>query len=182
MAQRHGLPPSVFTSDPEVSGSTARLKLEAGSAAFTDGRAYRTYLEMAIPNASTQTIEFTATRNTILHGILAAVTNGDVALRTLAGATSGGVFNVSLPIIKLNAMAGTPAYTITSTAKTGGTATGGVVTNLLYVKAGNGNSPSPVIATESARGVAPGTYHLTIQNIGAGVADLVVYIFADDIP
>lgn len=157
-----------------------------GSPQFFTGREFRTFFEFsaengnAIPSGQRVLLRAVFATNTLLTLAAGSLDEGEVRIRSFAGGTPTGVFNVSMPTIRANAMTTVPAYTaLNSFAATapGLAATvdisGGAQGDVLRSKVANasGQQSSVGSGADAERGFPPATIYILIENIGTSAAE-----------
>lgn len=153
----------------------SRLRVDSGQTGFFDGREFRTFKELSIPNGTTYVIRAVVPINIVLFGLELTLDNGQVRLGTYADGTAGGTFSEQLPLIPANSMSEKtqPAYTPKVVLSAGGTHTGGIELDVIRVKVENSTGAAASVGNvaQDERGVGAGTYFFRIQNIGTGVVE-----------
>lgn len=153
-----------------------RVKVDQGQTNFFLGRQFRAFKELSIPTATTLVIRVVTTIPVILMSAEVGLDNGWVKMQVVAGGTPGGTFTPETTVFNLNNMPvgidKLEAYAATATVASGGTLAGGTILDVLRVKvANNSNFGASVNSAEDLpRGVSPGTYYYTIQNLGPDTA------------
>lgn len=166
-----------------VTGTThPRLRVDMAQTSFWEGREFRSFKELSIAGTSTYTIKAVVPVNTILMAISVILDNGSLRMSTQAGGTPGGVFAETLPVFGANNMTGTPVYVPQNALTAGGTLAGGTDIDVVRVFTGNNNSASVGSQQDDVRGIAPGTYHFVLLNLGASVVTGVLHLRWEERP
>lgn len=160
-----------------------------GSPQFFTGREFRTFLEFsaengnAIPAGQRILLRAVFATNTILTLAAGTLDEGEVRIRSFAGGTPTGVFNVTMPTIRANSMTTVPAYTalnaFTATAPGLPAAvdiSGGVQGDVLRTKTANASGQQSTVGSgaDAERGFPPATIYVLIENIGTAAAEGVI--------
>lgn len=166
------IPHDFYTSPKEL---YRRIKVDPGQTSFHDGREFRTFYEFSIGAGASVYIQANAGVDTILYDVSCVVDAGSIRLRTYAGSTGTGTYDVALPVLPKNTMSirSTPIYPAANTLFTGGTGvTGGVVIDTVRVVAANATAQQSSVGSKAfdQRGVGAGTYYWRLENIAAGTA------------
>lgn len=160
-----------YTSD-RLSGYE-RQQVDIAQTGFFEGREFRTFFEFNIAAAGSRTFKFVAPCEFILFGQDLVISSGQLRYEARTGATEGGSFSTTLPIIGKNRMLERrfPYYVPQAVATTGGTATGGTVTDLAIVDTSNQSGSKGLgLNAGDERGLPAGTYYITLSNPGASPA------------
>lgn len=169
--ERVDLSPDLYTSDRE---GFRRLRVDTGQTGFFEGREFRTFFELNIPTSTSVYLRFTSPIDFIIFEQSLTLDSGSVRFTALTGATPGGTYSTSLPVIGKNRMTTrkTPFYSPQITIETGGTATGGTIVELFRVTAANATAQQQTVlgAASTERGLPAGTYYLRLENIGNSAA------------
>lgn len=167
--EEHGLlPVQVFTGTGQ--NPQTRLKVEDTHTGFVEGRDFRTFYELSIPQGDTHVLRFIAGGDFILEEQNFRIGAGHLRFSAAIGGTPGGVFTPLAPV-GANRMASrpTPLYEPHSYVEAGGTHTGGTEVEVVRIKTSdNTNFASTVGQGSTVRGLPAGTYYLRFQNIGTG--------------
>jgi len=166
------MPPDLYTDGGF--GPNRRVRVDVGQTSFFAGREFRTFQRFNLAANGNLLIKANVPINTILFGLAAELTFGEIEMITLVGGVESGNFNAFLPILPRNTMSSrpTPFYTPVVTLATGGVLTGGTELDVVPGKtAGNTNQASSVGAeTGDERGVGASTYYLRIVNLSGSDA------------
>lgn len=186
------IPPDIFTDD---NGPNRRLRVDPGQTGFFAKREFRIFHEFssttgagaaAIPANQRMMIRVVTTQDIILKGLSLVIDNGQIRMSIYRGGTPTGTFGTTITPIATNTMANEgPAQVATTTtvARTdaGNAAavslTGGALTDAYRLKVENqtGAASTTQGTQDSERGIAANTFYLLIENIGAGIAEGVIY-------
>lgn len=169
-----------------------RYRVDVAQTGFFEGREFRTFKELNIPQGQTLVMRINVTVNTILQSVGITLDAGSVKLRTVSGGTPVGSFASNLPIIPKNTMTGTefpapplPLYVAQNTINYGATGlNGGVDIDVIRLVVANasGQASSVGSAQDDSRGVGPGTYYWVFENFGNGAATGVFSSFFEERP
>lgn len=169
-----------------------RYRVDVAQTGFFEGREFRTFKELNIPQGQTVVMRINVPVNTILQSVGITLDAGSVKLRTVSGGTPVGSFASNLPIIAKNTMTGTefpapplPLYVAQNTINYGATGlTGGVDIDVIRLVVANasGQASSVGAAQDDSRGVGPGTYYWVLENFGNGAATGVFSSFFEERP
>ena len=161
-------PPSVLMTDGD--GPFARLRVDVGQTGFFAGRAFRAFQKLTIPSLGAVTIRATSPVDLILSDVAFSVEDSTCEITRRIGGTAAGPWT-PIPVWRMNEMTGAPVVTPQVTLDYDGAHTGGTVTDLLRIVAGNKTSAATSMVSE--RGVAPGVRYWVINNVGNQVATVV---------
>lgn len=175
--------PGLFT---DLNGPSTRLRVDVGQTGFFAGREFRSFYEFNIPSGQSVYLKFVAPVNFILFEQSLTVDAGSIRFRAITGATETVAFTTPLPVIGKNRMTERPQpyYTAVGTGFVGGTITGGTVVEVARVVAANATAQQQTVGAgqQSERGLPPGTYYLQFENLAAGAATGVYYLFWEERP
>ena len=170
----------------------ARLRVDSGQTGFFEGREFRTFKEISIPQGATVVMRVNVALNTILQSVALTLDAGSVKLRTVAGGTPVGSFATIMPVIPKNTMTGgqfpappLPLYTAQNTVDYGATGlTGGVDIDVIRMVVANasGQASSVGSAIDDSRGVGAGVYYWVFENFGNSAATGVFNSFWEERP
>jgi hypothetical protein len=157
--------------------SRPRIRVEEGTAAFWEGREFRTFYEFSIGSGATVVLKFVSPVDFILTHQTLTVDIGSIRYSAVLGGTEGGTFT-NITTFGKNRLASTPAYTKQVTVSVGGTQSGGTESEVVrMVSSGQGNSSSTVgNSTDTQRALPPNTYYLKLNNFANGTATGVLYL------
>ena len=182
-------PSDLLTSERE---KYRRVRVDVGQTGFFDGREFRTFKEISIPQGTTVVMRVNVALNTILQSVALTLDAGSVKLRTVAGGTPVGSFASTLPVIPKNTMTGgefpappLPLYMAQNTIDYGATGlTGGVDIDVIRMVVANasGQASSVGSAVDDSRGVGAGVYYWVFENFGNGTATGVFNSFWEERP
>ncbi len=180
---RVDLSPDLYTSGTE---GFRRLRVDVGQTGFFEGREFRTFYELNIPTATSVYIRFTSPIDFIIFEQSLTLDSGSIRFTALSGATAGGTYSNTLPVVGKNRMASrkAPFYSPQSTVASGGTASGGSIVELFRVVAANATAQQQTVlgAASTERGLPAGTYFLRLENIGNGAATGVYSLIWEERP
>lgn len=149
---------------------TARVKVDIAQTGFFEGREFRTFKEFAAATTGTYCIKIIVPINVILFEFFIQTEAGACRALTQIGATEGGSFSETLPIISTNTLSDKPqpVYASQLSLTAGGTLTGGTTIDVSRTKvADNSNFAASVGAEGGAeRGVGPATYYWKLELTG----------------
>lgn len=152
-------------------GNHARIRVDPGQTGFFDGREAFFFWEINLAAGATRVIKFTSSVNWIAWAVSINLDAGSVQYKALTEGTEGGAFSTSIPVLRRNTMTEAPAYTPQATATTGGSLAGGTIINSRRIVAANATAQQQTVgAAFTERGLAAGTYYLTLTNFGTGTA------------
>lgn len=165
------LPQSLYTSSKE---GFARIRTDVAQTGFFEGREFRTFFELSIPQGGTQSFKVSCTNNFILFEQSLVVDAGAIRLNAYTSASDGSAYTTNLPIIGKNRLPTRPQpyYTSVMTVQTGGSRTGGTLVETIRVVASNATSQQTSVGggVSSERGLPAGTYYIDLVNISNGTA------------
>lgn len=146
-----------------------RTRVDSAQTSFFEGREFRTFYEFAIPAGQSVVLKFTAAVPFVLFSQDLKVDGGGVRLLSHTVGTEGLPFTLALPVIGKNRMPErrAPYYEAQNTVHSGGTHTGGILTDVHRVFAsGTGSHQSTIGGQQSSeRGLGAGAYYLTLESI-----------------
>lgn len=164
-------PPYDLLTDEGI-GSNRRLKVDPFSTGFWLGHQFRSFLELNISAGATQVVRFTTPVDVLLTEFEVLIDSGHLHVETyLSNGNPGGSFNTAMPIIPVNAMSDTPAYSAQATLATGGTYTGGTRIDFFSVKTADQSHSAASITSMlgSHRGAAAGTYYYKLISVSGAI-------------
>lgn len=163
-------PPGKLMTDGD--GDYARIRVDAGQTGFFAGREARTLYEYSIATGATEVIKVVAPTDVIVQMFGASLDIAELRIELVAGGTEGGTFATPLPILKTNTMTSQSGYQPQVTMHTGGTHTGGMIVDLLKLKAGTPENQAVVTtATDELPLAFPaGTYYIRLINTDGATA------------
>ena len=180
---KHGLPPQLFTADPDVWDDESRIQVDVGQTAFWQGRQFRISFEYNIASGQTQVIKFSSPVDFILQfqGISCDVGAAMFRAFRAGDGTPGGTFGTTIPVFRNNAMGVAPAPDQQVTVTTGGTFTPdsppagleSLASETIRLRAGQatGQRTSVSGSASDERGLFPADFYLLLENIaGSGEA------------
>lgn len=157
-----------------LDGIAPRLRVDVGQTGFFAGREFRSFKNLVLTNGQVYVIRLSFVVNTIVFSNLLDVTSGDVTLENVSGGTPGGSFSETLPVYPRNAMTErpSPVYAAQNALTAGGTLAGGLVTDVLQVKAADNSNFAATVGGEQGdeRGAPPGTYYYRLTANAASTA------------
>ena len=169
-----------------------RIRVDLAQTGFFEGREFRTFKELNIPQGQTVVMRINVPVNTILQSVALTLDAGSVKLRTVAGGTPVGSFTENMPVIAKNTMTGgefpappMPLYLPQDTVNYGATGlTGGVDIDVIRMVVANASGQAQTVgaAVDDSRGVGPGTYYWVFTNFGTGAATGVFSSFWEERP
>lgn len=164
-----GFPSSLMT------GSTnPRLRTDNSQTGFFEGREFRTFYEFSIGSGESVTGRFISDIDFILFGQSLSVDSGGIRVTVRAGGTESGTFGTALPVIGKNAMSErvAPFYQSVVDVSIGGSVSGGTVVDVARVVSAGSTAQQSTVGGQIAdeRGLPPGTYYVTLENIDNGDA------------
>ena len=169
-----------------------RIRVDLAQTGFFEGREFRTFKELNIPQGQTVVMRINVPVNTILQSVALTLDAGSVKLRTVAGGTPVGAFTENMPVIAKNTMTGgefpappLPLYLPQDTVNYGATGlTGGVDIDVIRMVVANASGQAQTVgaAVDDSRGVGPGTYYWVFTNFGNGTATGVFSSFWEERP
>lgn len=181
--ERVDLSPDLYTSERE---GFRRLRVDTGQTGFFEGREFRTFFELNIATSTSVYIQVTSPIDFIIFEQSLTLDSGSVRFTALTGATPGGTYSTSLPVVGKNRMTTrkAPFYSPQITLATGGTATGGTIVELFRVTAANATAQQQTVlgAASTERGLPAGTYYLRLENIGNSAATGVYSLIWEERP
>ena len=150
--------------------------LNNNPSSFLEGKDFRAYKELDIPNGASQILEIVVPADIYLDHISLNIDSGNARYSSLAGGTSTGA-SVLLPtVFNKNSRSDAGIYTRLLVPSIVDGVTGGTELDVARLKTGTNNQAVSVIeSAQSKRGIAAGTYHLVVDNIGAGSVAGVLY-------
>lgn len=162
-----GFPSYLMTDN---NGEFARLRVDVGQTNFFAGKTYRTFQKFTILAGASVAIRATTTVNLILQDISFTVEDSVCEITRRIGGTATGPWT-AMPIFAMNEMAGAPVVPTQTVLEYDGAHSGGTITDLLRVVAGNKSSAASSAVSE--RGTPPGVKYWNIQNVGNQTAIVV---------
>lgn len=176
-----GIPAALVAGD-----SRPRLRVDVAQTGFFEGREFRTFYEFNIAAGESVTGRFVCPVNFILFGQTLTVDDGSVRMTVSVGGTTTGTFGDALPVVGKNQMTTRPApyYSPEATIATGGSVSGGDVLDVARVVAAKSTAQRSTVGGQVSdeRGLPPGTYYITLSNIGSVTATGVYSAFWEERP
>jgi len=169
-----GLPSDLLTSDKP---GTRRLKVQQGSDAFNQGRAFRLPYEYSVSSAAPVVLRFTAPVNFNLTSQLLTCDIGNVRLDAYRGGTEGGTWT-DIPAYARNLVDGAD-YTRQITVATGGTLTPtGPSVDKIRIRTSNSTAQKANVSAglDSIRRLSAGTYYLVLSVIDGNETAQGIYL------
>lgn len=163
-------PPAKLMTDGD--GDYARIRVDNGQTGFFAGREGRTLYEFSIATGATQVIKVVTPTDAIVQMFGASLDVAELRVELVSGGTEGGTFGTALPIFKTNTMASQSGYQPQVTMHAGGTHTGGVIVDLLKLKAGTPENQAVITTAtdEMPLAFAAGTYYIRLINTNGAIA------------
>lgn len=177
------LPQDLYTSSKQ---KIRRLRVDIGQTGFFDGREFRSFKELSIPQGGSVVVRYTAVKEFILFNQELEVDAGAVRMTAYAGATATGTFTEPLPIVGKNRMLERPQpyYTAANSidASTTATLSGGSAVEIVRVVAANSNAQQQSVGggVDSERGLPAGVYYVKFENISNSTATGVYSLFWEE--
>jgi len=156
--------------------------LNGNPTSFLEGRDFRAYKELNIGNGLSQVLEIVVPVDIYLERISLNIDGGHARYSSVAGGTSTGSSVVLPTVFNKNSRSDAGDYTrqliyvrqVVPSVVDG--FTGGTELDVARVKTGTNNQSISIIESgQSKRGIAAGTYHLVVENIGSGSVTGVIY-------
>ena len=149
---------------------TPRIKTETSTAAFFEGRQYRTFKELNITAGGVYTIKIDLTKDIVLRELHLQISSGHCKLNTISGGTDSTPFSSVVPIIRKNTMSSCPVIDSSSSLREGGTQTGGVLLDVIDVQSSGWQNFRSTVgnAPYDERGVGPGIYYWKFSSVSGG--------------
>lgn len=150
----------------QAHGLHGRIFVDAGGVNPSENRQYFMFHEFSLAAAATEVVKVVIASDTIMNAFSIKVMAGKARIEIVAGGTSGGTYNETVPIFPINGMSTATPRAATTTMTSGGTHTGGTVMDLFLVNTGdNVNQSSGITSGEDfAIGFPAGTYYIRITN------------------
>tara|TARA_B110000881_G_scaffold169774_1_gene153322 strand:- start:418 stop:924 length:507 start_codon:yes stop_codon:yes gene_type:complete len=150
--------------------------LNSNPTSFLEGRDFRAYKELNIGNGLSQVLEIVVPVDIYLERISLNVDGGHARYSSVAGGASTGA-SVLLPtVFNKNMRSDVDVYARQVIPSVVDGFTGGTELDVARVKTGTNNQAISIIESgQSKRGIAAGTYHLVVENIGSGSVTGVLY-------
>lgn len=167
-------------------GNSTRLRVDDAETEFYDGRDIRAFYEWSVPLTTDidvnerQLFRVVTSVNTVIINAEYTIDNGQIRVTSFAGGTPTGAFSIPITTLKSNGMSTAPAHTIQTvvTATAPGLVgavniTGGAQLNAVRLKTSVGSGAAITVGNQpdSKLGLAPGTYYILVENIGAGTIE-----------
>lgn len=163
-----------------------RVIVDNDSAFFFSGTGFRSFLELNIAAGASVVVKFERSCDVIVRKFGITLTDGQLRGEIWTGATPGGTYGTSLPIIPRNTMASRPlpVYQPTGKLTTGGTISGGTLIDLLLIKTSgaSGQTSSITGVGNDEYGAASGTGYYKFTNTGNTAAVGLFVILWDELP
>jgi len=177
------LPQAMYTSTKE---GYSRIRVDSAQTSFFEGREFRSFYELNIPQGQSVTLQVVSPINFILFEQALTLDAGAVRLTAYTGATPAGTFGNVVPVIGKNRMPTRPLpnYTAQISITSGGSVTGGTKVEVVRVVAASATSQHATVGNtiSSERGLPAGTYHLVLENLSNGAATGVYTIWWEERP
>ncbi len=161
------LPADLFTGD---NAAYRRLRVDPGQTGFFAGREFRVFQEFSVGSGLSQVWRFDATQiEFILQHVAVQCWESAAKFELLAeGGTEGGTFATPVATRRTNRMITADlTYASQMVVSTGGTYTGGVVTESTELNTGSGSGRHHEAANDTRPyGVPKGVYYLKVTAIG----------------
>lgn len=159
---------SRFITDGD--GDYGRLRVDVGQTGFFAGRTFKAFQKLSIASTASASIRITVPVNVIVRDVSFSVEDSTCEITRRSGGTAAGPWT-AIPVFRMNTMTEAAVVTNQVTLEYDGAHSGGTVTDLVRITAGNKESAA---ATESSeRGVGPGTYYWVVENVGNQTATVV---------
>jgi len=150
--------------------------LNGNPTSFLEGRDFRAYKELNIGNGLSQVLEIVVPVDIYLERISLNIDGGHARYSSVAGGTSTGSSVVLPTVFNKNSRSDAGDYTRQLIPSVVDGFTGGTELDVARVKTGTSTQAVSVIENaQSKRGIAAGTYHLVVENIGSGSVTGVLY-------
>lgn len=139
---------------------------------FLEGRQFRMFIELDIPQNTSLWVKHTSTKNFILHDQRISLSAGNVRWAAIAAPTgSPGPWTLRT-MRRRNQMTLQPQPMFTSgsvleSSTDAAAVTGGIEVDVMQINAGNGGQSVSVSQNAGMRGLAPNTYHTKLFNSAA---------------
>ena len=181
-------PSDLMTSQRE---GFRRVRVDVGQTGFWEGREFRSFIELSIPQNQSRWVKVSAPVSFILFNQTLQIDSGAVRFSAFAGATGSGDYNAAMPVIGKNRMPTRRAYDTVSgfyepklTVATGGAATGGTLVEVFRLVAANSTAQQTTVggSMSDERGLPPGEYYLQIENLSNSTVTGVYSIFWEERP
>lgn len=148
--------------------------IDASHAAFYDGREFRTQFDFSLTNGQTAVLKVVLAVNTALHLQSFSLDEGELLFEAAILGTEGGTFGTALPIFGTNRTDERPQlaaggyYAAVNTITTGGTHTGGTVTERVRLNASQSPAQRNTVGNtvNDSRLLPPGIYYLRFTGTG----------------
>tara|TARA_Y100000385_G_C12851069_1_gene533112 strand:- start:76 stop:585 length:510 start_codon:yes stop_codon:yes gene_type:complete len=135
---------------------------------FLAGREFRAYREFDLANGGAEVFKFVTPIDIYLDSIFVNITSGEVDFTSRAGGTEGGTFTLLPTVFPKNERSDVKPYVQQVVVTEGGTVSGGLIFDIAKVKTATSSQRVSVIEkVEGKRGLAAGTYYLSIDCISA---------------
>ena len=144
--------------------------IEQGSAGFWDGKQFRAFLDFTLLNAQTAVIKFVSPIDFVIRTQGFFIVEGECLFEAVLGGVEGGSFSVDVPTFGKNRSSKRPIpnYERQITLKTGGTITGGSVSEVVRIKTSDNSHQAVTVGNENSniRFLPAGTYYLRFTATG----------------
>lgn len=159
-------PQSYMTSTTE---GLARLRVDDSQTSFFLGTQARSFAYGTLAAGASIYFKVVAPVDTVQYSVEFHVDGGTASLSTFANPVLSGVWGTTLPVIRKNTMAGTPAYTPQVSITSGGTATGTLI-DYFRITTSSATAQQTTVGgmPYAERGVPAGTYVYKVTNEGNG--------------
>lgn len=152
---------------------------------FFTGSQFRTFLELNIAQSTSIWIRHRADSDFYLLLQQLVIDQGQIKMTVYNGATEATPFNTLLPVIGVNRIPDRPApYHVAShILATGGTGTGGVVSEIARLTAATATAQQATVGgiVSLPRGLAPADYYVKLENIGNGAVTGVYTLYWEEL-
>ena len=164
-----------------------RVKVDQELGSFYAGTQFRTFKEITLPAAGVLNIKMARPIDIIIRGFKMQVSAGEMRCDIYRGATLGGTWSGSLPIIGKCEFADNPApiYVPQCTLTSGGTFSGGTLYDLMHVKTSGATGQTATVGDEmdSQLGAPAGSVGLySFSNPGNSSATAIFSMWWEELP
>lgn len=164
-----------------------RVKVDNELGSFYSGTQFRTFKEITLAAGASLNVKMVRPLDIIIRGFSMHVNTGEIRCEIYRGATPGGTWNGTLPIIGKCEFSDNPLpiYTPQCSLTSGGTFTGGTLYDLMHVKTAGATGQAATIGGEmdSQLGAPAGSTGIySFSNPGNSSATAIFAMWWEELP
>lgn len=164
-----------------------RVKVDSELGSFYSGTQFRTFKEITLAAGASLNVKMVRPLDIIIRGFSMHVNVGEIRCEIYRGATPGGTWNGTLPIIGKCEFSDNPLplYASQCSLMSGGTFSGGALYDLMHVKTAGANGQAATIGDEmdSQLGAPAGSTGIySFSNPGNSSATAIFTMWWEELP